>query len=133
MPDPNPHFRLKRVYLPTDAEDGTRVLVDRLWPRGLQKAEAHIDHWLKELAPSAELRKWFAHDPARWSEFRTRYRAELRANDPAVTQLRNLAAAGSITLLYAAHDEAHNNARVLLDYLETAPPTPDAHHAHAPS
>ena len=118
MPTRTP-FRLKRIYLPPDDGDGTRVLIDRLWPRGVSKAEAHVDTWLKDIAPTAELRKWFGHDPARWSEFRTRYRAELAANDAAVTQLHELAAAGPVTLLYSAHDEQHNQAVVLLDFLTT--------------
>jgi len=92
------------------------VLVDRLWPRGLRKDETKIDHWLKDVAPSAELRQWFGHDPARWDEFRRRYRAELHANAAALDELRQLT--GKVTLLYGAHDEAHNQAVVLLELLQ---------------
>ncbi len=112
-------FRVKRIYLPPDAADGARVLVDRLWPRGVRKSEAGVDLWLKDVAPSAELRTWFGHDPARFDAFRTRYRAELVANDDAVDQLLALARKGTVTLLYGAHDEIHNQAQVLRDYLET--------------
>ncbi len=111
-------FRLKRVYLPAEAGDGTRVLVDRLWPRGLAKAEAGVELWLKEVAPSPALRQWFGHDPDRYAEFATRYRRELDANPAAIAQLRALADKGTVTLLYGAHDEEHNQARVLVDYLE---------------
>lgn len=107
---------IKRVYLPPAADDGKRVLVDRLWPRGLSKHEAAVDVWLKDVAPSTALREWFGHDPAKWEEFRKRYLAEL-ANNAAVTELRALATAGRVTLLYGAHDEAHNQARVLLELL----------------
>ena len=116
---------IKRVYLPAAADDGQRVLVDRLWPRGLSRREAAVDVWLKDVAPSAALRKWFGHEPARWGEFRKRYLAELADND-AVAQLRALAATGPMTLLYGAHDETHNQARVLLELLE------GAHHAPRP-
>lgn len=107
---------LKRAYEPAAESDGTRVLVDRLWPRGLDKQHAAIDEWLKELAPSAELRKWFGHEPERWEEFRRRYAAEL-TNNEAVARLRELAGRRHVTLVYAAHDEAHNNAVALRDYL----------------
>jgi uncharacterized protein YeaO (DUF488 family) len=110
-------FRTKRVYLPAAADDGTRGLVDRLWARGLGKAGAAIDLWLKEVAPSAALRKWFGHDPARFAEFAGRYRRELDANAAAIAQLRALAGKGTVTLLYGAHDEVHNQAEVLADYL----------------
>ncbi len=108
---------IKRVYLPPDKDDGQRVLVDRLWPRGVSKREAAIDVWLKDVAPSAALRKWFGHDPQRWEEFRRRYLAELADNTDAVDQLRELAKTGRVTLLYGAHDEEHNQARVLLELL----------------
>ena len=117
MRDAPPHFALKRIYAPP-ADDGTRVLVDRLWPRGMTKAEAAVDHWLKAVAPSPDLRKWFGHDPAHWDEFRHRYRAELSANAEAVDQLRRLH--GKVTLLYAAHDEQHNHALVVLDFLQSS-------------
>ena len=118
MRDAPPHFALKRIYAPPSDDDGTRVLVDRLWPRGMTKAEAAVDHWLKAVAPSPDLRKWFGHDPAHWDEFRHRYRAELSANTEAVDQLRRLH--GKVTLLYAAHDEQHNHALVLLDFLQSS-------------
>ena len=109
-------FKLKRVYDPPAANDGKRILVDRIWPRGLSKAEAELTLWLKDVAPSAALRKWFGHDPARWPEFQQRYRAELDAN-PAVERLRDLLRQGPATLLYGARDERHNQAIVLADYL----------------
>jgi uncharacterized protein YeaO (DUF488 family) len=111
------NVKLKRAYERPSAADGTRVLVDRLWPRGIKKADANIDHWIKELAPSTELRKWFGHDPTRWQEFRRRYAAELRQHEDQVDRLRDLARAGPITLVYAAHDEIHNDAVVLRDIL----------------
>jgi uncharacterized protein YeaO (DUF488 family) len=110
-------IRVKRAYDPPEAGDGTRVLVDRLWPRGLAKAEARIDHWLKDVAPSSELRRWFGHEPARWDEFRRRYRAELAARPEGMAELRRLAAKGPVTLLFAARDEAHNNAAALAELL----------------
>lgn len=116
-------IRLKRVYLPPDAEDGKRVLVDRLWPRGLSKQEAAIDLWLKEVAPSAPLRKWFGHVPERFPEFRRRYREELAAN-PAVPGLAAMAAREKVTLLYGAKDETHNQAVVLAEYLADHPLSP---------
>jgi uncharacterized protein YeaO (DUF488 family) len=118
MPEAPPDIQVKRVYDPPDSEDGARVLVDRLWPRGARKDSAKLTLWLKGIAPSDELRRWFAHDPARFAEFSRRYRAELVANNKAVGQVRDLLKAGPVTLLYAAHDEAHNNARVLADYLK---------------
>ena len=111
------HLALKRAYEPASPADGTRVLVDRLWPRGVDKQHAAIDEWMKDIAPSTALRKWFGHDPARWAEFRRRYEAEL-AENPAVGQLRDLARKGPVTLIYAARDEAHNQALVLRDYLQ---------------
>jgi uncharacterized protein YeaO (DUF488 family) len=113
-----PALRIKRIYEPPAREDGARILVDRLWPRGVSKKTAALTAWPKEIAPSASLRKWFGHDPERWSEFRRRYRAELKANDAAVQSLRELLARNSMTLLYAAHDPAHNHALVLADYLK---------------
>ena len=109
--------RIKRIYDPPAPADGTRVLVDRLWPRGLAKDEARIDEWLKEIAPSDELRKWFGHDPARWEEFRERYRRELEARTEILDRLRALAGKGTVTLLFAAKDEKHNNAVVLKELL----------------
>lgn len=109
--------RLKRAYEPPSREDGVRVLVDRLWPRGLRKADAAIDRWLKEVAPSTELRRWFGHEPSRWSEFRRRYRTELSHNAALVDELREMARNGPVTLIYAARDERHNEAVVLRDVL----------------
>jgi uncharacterized protein YeaO (DUF488 family) len=111
-------IRTKRVYDPPAKDDGVRVLVDRLWPRGLRKENAAVTLWLKEIAPSAELRKWFGHDPARWTEFSRRYRAELTHNDEAVARLVALLASGPVTLVYSAHDVEHNQALVLADYLQ---------------
>ncbi len=109
--------RLKRAYERPAAEDGTRILVDRLWPRGVKKEHAAIDHWVKDLSPSTELRKWFGHDPDRWQDFRRRYRAELRQRSDQLDRLRDLARQGAITLVYAAHDERHNDAVVLREVL----------------
>ena len=108
---------LKRAYDPPAADDGARVLVDRLWPRGVSKAEARLDLWLKTVAPSADLRRWFDHQPERWPEFRRRYREELAAN-PALDELRRLAAAGPLTLVYGARDREHNDAVVLAEVLD---------------
>ncbi len=110
-------LRLKRVYEPPAPEDGVRVLVDRLWPRGLRKADAAVDRWLKELAPSTELRQWFGHEPARWAGFRKRYRSELAERAGLLGELRSLARRQPVTLLFAARDEAHNEAVVLRDCL----------------
>ncbi len=111
--------KLKRVYAEPAHDDGTRILVDRLWPRGLTKEKAHVDLWLKDVAPSTELRKWFAHDPARWTEFKSRYHAELRKNGEPLAALKQAVAKGPSTLLYGAKDEEHNEAVVLLDLLKT--------------
>ena len=110
---------LKRAYEEADANDGTRVLVDRLWPRGLSKERARVDAWLKEVAPSDELRQWFGHDPDKFAEFRKRYEAELASESgkEAVTKLRELVKRGHVTLLFAARDMEHNNAVVLRDVL----------------
>jgi uncharacterized protein YeaO (DUF488 family) len=111
------HIRLKRAYEPPAPDDGARVLIDRLWPRGVKKEDAAIDEWLKEVAPSDALRKWFGHDPARWQEFQRRYQSEVGQHPGAFERLRALARRGQITLVYSAHDEAHNNAVVLKDLL----------------
>jgi uncharacterized protein YeaO (DUF488 family) len=108
---------VKRVYEPPAADDGERVLVDRVWPRGVTKQAASLSLWMKDVAPSSELRKWFGHDPERWTEFRRRYRAELDANKEPVNQLRDMVRHGAVTLVYGAHDEAHNQAVVLAEYL----------------
>lgn len=109
--------RLKRAYDEPTAADNERILVDRLWPRGLTKAKAQIDVWLKDVAPSTDLRKWFGHDPAKWAEFQQRYRAELQGS-PALAQLYALARQGDITLVYAARDQQHNEAVVLQELLQ---------------
>jgi uncharacterized protein YeaO (DUF488 family) len=111
-------FKLKRAYEEPSDGDGLRVLVERLWPRGLTKERAAIDLWLKEIAPSAELRKWYGHDQAKWAEFQKRYRAELRANAEAVKQLKQKGKGNTVTLVYAARDEEHNSALVLKMLLE---------------
>jgi uncharacterized protein YeaO (DUF488 family) len=110
---------LKRVYEQAEAKDGTRVLVDRLWPRGLSKERAHVDVWLKEVAPSNELRRWFGHDPDKFADFRRRYEAELASESgkEALAKLRGLMKQGPITLVFAAHDVEQNNAVVLRDLL----------------
>lgn len=109
---------LKRVYDPPSRTDGKRVLVDRLWPRGLSKDEAQVDVWLKEVAPTTELRRWFGHDPQKWREFERRYRAELKHN-PAMDELREHVRNGPVTLVYAARDSMHCNAVVLKKLLES--------------
>ena len=111
------NVRLKRAYASPSAEDGTRVLVDRLWPRGVKKADAAIHHWVKDLSPSTELRKWFGHDPARWEEFHQRFARELRRHPGDLDRLRDLARNGTVTLVYGARDELHNDAVVLRDVL----------------
>jgi uncharacterized protein YeaO (DUF488 family) len=114
---PATRVRLKRAYEPPSVVDGTRVLVDRLWPRGVKKTDAAIAEWMKEIAPSTALRKWFGHDIARWQEFRRRYRSEIREHPVQLHRLRDLAQRGRITLVFSARDEAHNNAVVLRDLL----------------
>ncbi len=111
---------MKRAYDEAEESDGTRVLVDRLWPRGLSKERGHIDVWLKEVAPSNELRKWFGHEPEKFAEFREKYMAELSSGTglEALNKLRELAQQGPITLVFAAHDAEHSNAAVLLDILQ---------------
>jgi uncharacterized protein YeaO (DUF488 family) len=113
---------IKRVYEQPLTSDGTRILVDRLWPRGVTKEQAAVHVWMKEIAPSPRLRTWFGHEPSRWIEFRKQYVAELKANQVVVLKLADLAAAGSITLLYAARDEAHNHALVLAVYMRKLHP-----------
>ena len=110
---------LKRAYEEPATSDGTRVLVERLWPRGLSKERAHIDLWLKDVAPSTELRQWFHHDPQKFPEFRRRYKAELQseAAQEGLTRLREIAKQGQLTLVFAAHDAEHSNAVVLRDLL----------------
>jgi uncharacterized protein YeaO (DUF488 family) len=109
--------RLKRASDPAEAADGYRVLVDRLWPRGVSKEKAQLDEWARELAPSSELRTWFGHDPARFDEFRRRYLEELAAHEAKLAELRERASEGTLTLVYAARDSEHNDAVVLADLL----------------
>jgi uncharacterized protein YeaO (DUF488 family) len=109
--------RIKRIYERAAPDDGARVLVDRVWPRGVTKEAAALTLWVKEIAPSTALRKWFGHEPARFAEFRRRYLDEIGANAPALERLWPCIEEGPVTLLYAAHDPAHNNAVVLADYL----------------
>jgi uncharacterized protein YeaO (DUF488 family) len=112
-------IRLKRIYETSDTADGYRVLVERLWPRGVSKANAHIDLWEKDAGASTELRTWFAHDPAKWEEFRVRYFREMEARPEVVTELTHLLHDhGTVTFLYSAHDEEHNNAVALKEFLE---------------
>lgn len=110
--------KLKRVYEKPEKTDGTRILVDRLWPRGLMKQKAKLDWWLKDIAPSSELRKWFAHDPKKWKEFRRRYRTELKSHPEELALIKGKAREGTVTLLYGARDQEHNEAVVLLQLLE---------------
>jgi uncharacterized protein YeaO (DUF488 family) len=112
-------IKIKRVYEQPDREDGIRILVDRLWPRGLTKERAKIDIWLKDIAPSTELRKWFGHDPQKWSEFTARYEDELRLHGKQLSQLKQEAAHGPVTLLFGAKDEQHNEAVILQKMLLT--------------
>lgn len=116
--------RIKRVYEPPSPDDGPRILVDRVWPRGLTKDAAHLDAWVKDVAPSTDLRKWFGHDPGRWEEFRRRYAAELVGN-PAFGALAERARQEDITLVYGARDTEHNQAVVLRDLLQRTPPHKD--------
>src|SRR5579864_6334464 len=111
------HVKLKRAYEPAAANDGTRILIDRLWPRGVKKADAAVDQWAKDIAPSTSLRKWFGHDPERWTEFRRRYAAEVHQHSAQLNKLRALARQRPITLAFSAHDEVHNDAVVLRDLL----------------
>ena len=111
-------IQLKRVYEEPSPQDGLRILVDRLWPRGLTKARAAVDLWLKDVAPSTELRKWFGHDPAKWKQFQVRYRKELRENKDALDLLKEKSKKSTVTLVYGARDEEHNEALVLKKILE---------------
>ena len=110
-------IKLKRVYEAPEPADGARFLVERLWPRGVRKADLHLDAWPKEVAPSAALRRWFAHDPARWDEFRSRYAAELDGASAAWQPIVQAARTGTVTLLFSSHDQQHNNAVALKAYL----------------
>lgn len=114
---PASHVRIKRAYEPPAADDGKRILIDRLWPRGVKKETLALSQWNKELSPSTELRQWFGHDPALWPEFRRRYAAELKPHAELLDALRALARKGTVTLVYGAHDETHNNAVALREFL----------------
>ncbi|HNR75977.1 MAG TPA: DUF488 family protein [Parvularculaceae bacterium] len=111
---------LKRAYEAPSRSDGLRILVERLWPRGLTKEAAKIDQWMKEISPSPDLRKWYGHDPEKWPEFQRRYRVELKENKAAFNALKDLCASGAVTFVYAAKDEERNSAVVLRDALEKA-------------
>ena len=111
-------IRLKRAYDPWSRSDGTRLLVERLWPRGVAKAKLQIEAWLRDVAPSTELRKWFGHDPDKWNEFRKRYRRELDSHPDAWRPIVAAARRGRVTLIYSSHDKRHNNAVALQEYLE---------------
>ncbi len=113
-------IRIKRIYEPPASEDGLRILVDRVWPRGLKKERAKVDFWFKSIAPSTELRKWFAHDPKKWREFCNRYHQELQSKQREVDILRHKIKQGVVTLLFAARDLDHNNAIALKSYLESS-------------
>jgi uncharacterized protein YeaO (DUF488 family) len=115
-------LKIKRVYEKPEKEDGTRILVDRLWPRGLTKERAGVDLWLKNIAPSTELRKWFDHDPAKWNEFRQRYREELKRDEGPMSVLKEQVMKGAVTLLYAAKDQEHNEALVLKEIISLKHP-----------
>ncbi len=111
-------IRLKRAYDPPSLDDGVRILVERLWPRGLSKERTAVDLWVKDVAPSSELRRWYAHDESRWPEFRRRYRAELRERPDELAELRRLAGAGPVTFVYGSRETRHNSATVLRDVVE---------------
>ena len=111
-------IKIKRIYQEPDPGDGLRFLVDRLWPRGISREQARVDRWLKEIAPSDELRRWFGHDPAKWEDFRGRYLGELKDQRPLLDEIIRQARKETVTLLYAARDEEHNNAVVLKELLE---------------
>jgi uncharacterized protein YeaO (DUF488 family) len=115
-------IRLKRAYDPPDSKDGYRLLIDRLWPRGVSRDRAALDGWEKELAPSEKLRQWFGHEPSRFEEFRRRYSEELRNRRPLLTELRRRARDDTLTLVYAAHDTEHNDAVVLAEVLRRGLP-----------
>lgn len=114
--------KIKRVYDPASPGDGRKILIDRLWPRGLKKEEALIDDWMKELAPSSGLRKWFGHDPGKWKEFRKRFHAELGLKKQTVNDLIEMTRQGTVTLLYGSREERFNNAAALKEYLEARTP-----------
>jgi uncharacterized protein YeaO (DUF488 family) len=123
-PFPVSHLRLKRAYVPAEPDDGVRILIDRLWPRGVSKAKAALDDWMKDIAPSATLRQWFGHDPGRWPEFQRRYKSELQQHVEELDRIRALAKKQTVTLVYSAHDEDHNDAVVLKGVLLQVAPGP---------
>jgi uncharacterized protein YeaO (DUF488 family) len=114
-------IKLKRVYDPVSRTDGTRFLVERLWPRGISKAKLHPTEWVKEVGPSTELRQWFNHDPSKWDQFRSRYFRELDAQPETWKPILTAAGRGTVTLVYSSHDEEHNNAVALQEYLQAKP------------
>lgn len=124
------HIATKRIYEPSSPSDGRRVLVDRLWPRGVTKVDAHLDAWMKDLAPSTKLRRWFGHRPERWPEFRRRYIDELRTKPEKLAALRELAESGPVTLLYATKDTLRNKASVLVEVLADHNQSADADAPH---
>lgn len=126
------NLRIKRAYEPASPEDGERFLVDRLWPRGVRKDTLLLTGWLKDVAPSDGLRRWFGHDPARWTEFRRRYREELKSHEATLQSLRDALKRGPVTLVYSAHDEAHNQAVVLREFLLKPSSTSRKHLQSAP-
>ncbi|MGD2186288.1 MAG: DUF488 domain-containing protein [Desulfobacterales bacterium] len=115
-------IRIKRAYETSSADDGYRILVDRLWPRGISKAKAKIDFWPKEIAPSTELRRWYGHDPLKWSEFKSRYFAELDANLKLIKELLDYVRKGTVTFIYSSKEQDLNNAVALRDYIESRAP-----------
>ena len=119
-------IQTKRIYEPSAAADGRRILVDRLWPRGMSKSDANIDYWAKSVAPSNDLRRWYRHDPEKWREFRRRYFAELDDNPAAVAELRAQLGGGAVTLLFSSREERLNNASALREYLESSGSSPES-------
>src|SRR5262249_47314040 len=119
---PTVRIRIKRVYEPAANTDGRRILIDRLWPRGVSKARARIDFWAKSIAPSNGLRRWYGHEPSKWKEFQSRYRAELRANPDGVRELRREMGRGTVTLVFSSREERLNNAAALKAVLEKRRP-----------
>ncbi len=115
-------LRIKRIYEPASPDDGIRILVDRIWPRGISRGDARLDDWIKELAPTDELRKWYGHEDDRWREFRERYLGELKEHREQARKISEVAREDTVTLLFAAKDEEHNNAVVLRQYLEMLAP-----------
>ena len=111
-------LKIRRVYDPPSKADGRRVLVDRLWPRGMKKEAARVDEWMRDISPSDGLRKWFSHDPSKWKDFRIKFRKELKSKHDLVEKLRNYSRQGTVTLLFSAKDEEHNNAVVIKEVVE---------------